>query len=333
MRPLAFAAMLAALATASAAQPKPPVLDDPAYARPQRLVDIGGRRMNLYCLGRGSPTVVLDSGLSDPMLVWAAVQPAIARETRVCAYDRAGIGFSDPSGRPGDSADIARDLHRLLRLAGIRPPYVLVGHSYGGLNVRLFAYLHPSEVAGLVLIDPAQEDGDAPYAGVDPSAAAGHARRLAKNRACAEEVPAAGFAPGSAAFERCVVPAEAWFSPRLNAMRRRLEASRAFQRAQLSEVESITSGASAREVAGARRPLGDLPLIVLSAQPDPAAAPSATAGDRVHWRLHQAIAETSSRGIHQGVTNSGHYIQLDRPEVVIDAVSRVLRERPVGCCS
>jgi pimeloyl-ACP methyl ester carboxylesterase len=100
------------------------VIDDVAYEKPQRLVAIEhGRRLNIYCTGTGSPTVIFDSGLGGKTAVWGLVQPAVAEHTRACSYDRAGLGFSDPPDRPSTSANMVDDLHRLLRAAGIRPPF------------------------------------------------------------------------------------------------------------------------------------------------------------------------------------------------------------------
>src|SRR5579862_5399106 len=100
------------------------------YLHPQRLVAIeSSRRVNVYCKGTGSPTVVFDSGRGDDLMVWALVQPTVSAETRACSYDRAGLGFSDPSSRARTSANAVEDLHRLLRAAHLPPPYVLVGHS------------------------------------------------------------------------------------------------------------------------------------------------------------------------------------------------------------
>jgi pimeloyl-ACP methyl ester carboxylesterase len=135
------------------------VIDDPAYTHPQRLVELEpGRRLNLYCTGKGSPTVIFDSGGGDETIAWATVQPVIAGHTQACSYDRAGLGFSDPGKRTSDSANIVDDLHRLLTAAAIKPPYVLVGASYGGLNVRLYADTYPTDVAGMVLVDSTSED-------------------------------------------------------------------------------------------------------------------------------------------------------------------------------
>ena len=121
-------------------------------------VDIGGRSLNIYCSGEGSPTVVFESGAGAPGYAWSHIQPEIAKLTRACWYDRAGEGWSDPGPFPRTSAAVAQDLHELLRRAGIPPPYVLVGHSIGGLHARVYNGLYPNEVAGMVLVDSAHEE-------------------------------------------------------------------------------------------------------------------------------------------------------------------------------
>jgi pimeloyl-ACP methyl ester carboxylesterase len=123
------------------------------HPMPGELVDVGGYKMHIDCIGQGSPTVILDAGLGDSFVSWSKVQPRIAKFARACSYDRAGIGYSDPSPRPRTSKDFAEELHILLHNAGIPPPYLLVGHSMGGFDVRLYASLYPSEVAGMVLVD------------------------------------------------------------------------------------------------------------------------------------------------------------------------------------
>jgi len=130
-----------------------PALDLP----PGAFVQVGDHRLHLYCEGTGSPTVVFDSGLGSSSLDWSRVQPDVAQLTRACVYDRAGYGWSDPGPGPRDSATIVRELQELLGHAGVAPPYVLVGHSFGGFNVRLFASEHPEETAALVLIDSSHE--------------------------------------------------------------------------------------------------------------------------------------------------------------------------------
>ena len=140
------AAMAAALLTAATA------------AAGERKVDVGGFKLNLRCAGEGAPTVVLDAGAGERLQTWDWVFPEIREFTRVCAYDRAGLGKSEAGPSPRTSERIVRELDELLRRAKVPGPYVLVGHSFGGLNVRLFASTHPEATAGLVLVDATPVD-------------------------------------------------------------------------------------------------------------------------------------------------------------------------------
>src|SRR5262249_27751526 len=124
----------------------------------ERLVDIGGRRLAMVCAGSGQPVVVLESGLGAPSEGWVPVQDALAAETRVCRYDRAGRGRRDPAPTPRTARGMVADLRSLLHADGMDPPYVLVGHSVGGMNARLYAHVHPEEVAGLILVDSTHQD-------------------------------------------------------------------------------------------------------------------------------------------------------------------------------
>lgn len=303
------------------------VIDDPVYAHPQRLVDVGaGRKMNLYCLGNGPVTVVFDSGLSDPNTYWAFVQPDVAKSTRACSYDRAGMGFSQASPRPNTSANIVDDLHALLRAAAIPPPYVLVGHSFGGMNVRMFADTYQGEVAGMVLVDPGHEDQLARYAAAEGAPDARMPARLARHRECVAALPR-GLQPGTELFSRCVEPLQPFFGDRINTALRAMQVSASYQRAQLSEVENLASGVSTDQARASRRSYGDMPLIVLSRTQDPATLPPRQATPRLKtlWALHGELASLSSEGVHRGVSGTGHYIQVDRPAAVTTAIRDVLR--------
>jgi pimeloyl-ACP methyl ester carboxylesterase len=132
-----------------------PAPDVAAGTMPGRLVDVGGYRLHLSCTGTGTPTVVLLNGLGETSPLWARINPAVAATTRVCAYDRAGQGWSDDSPHPADSTTAATDLHRLLAAAGEPGPYVLGGHSIGGVHALRFTYQYPHDVAGVVLLDSA----------------------------------------------------------------------------------------------------------------------------------------------------------------------------------
>jgi len=148
-----------------AATPAPQVAAGPM---PGRLVDVGGYRLHLSCTGEGSPTVVLLNGLGETSPQWARVNPEVARTARVCGYDRAGQGWSDDSPNPADATSAATDLHKVLAAAGERGPFVLAGHSSGGVHALTFAARYPHEVAGVVLLDsasPHQVELVKPFAG------------------------------------------------------------------------------------------------------------------------------------------------------------------------
>lgn len=132
------------------------------FPAPGRSFDIGGQRLHLYELGAGDPAVILEAGISATSLNWRHIQHAVSGFTRAVAYDRGGLGWSGPCLTPRTPSDIARELRTLLRAAAIEPPYVLVGHSFGALVVRRYALLYPEEVAGLVLVDPLQPGEWAP---------------------------------------------------------------------------------------------------------------------------------------------------------------------------
>jgi pimeloyl-ACP methyl ester carboxylesterase len=128
-------------------------LDKRAYPPPGTLVDVGGHHLHVRCVGDGSPTVILEAANGGMSAHWMRVQQEVAKATRVCAYDRAGLGWSEPGPEPRDAKRVSSELHALLTNAGIESPYVLAGHSYGGLYARMYADLHPDEVAGVVLVD------------------------------------------------------------------------------------------------------------------------------------------------------------------------------------
>lgn len=130
----------------------------PLASAPGMYIGIGNHQLHLHCTGEGGPTVILESGLGGNSLDWSRVQPSVTRFTRVCSYDRAGYGWSDPATEPRTAGQIAAELRRLLVYGSVPPPYVLVGHSFGGLVVRMFASLHPADIAGMVLIDSSHEE-------------------------------------------------------------------------------------------------------------------------------------------------------------------------------
>ena len=320
----------------SAAEKNAAVISDSAYTHPQRLVEVEpGSRLNLYCIGKGSPTVVFDSGVTDETDVWALVQPVIAAHAQACSYDRAGSGYSDPGQRAGTSANIVDDLHRLLIAAAIKPPYVLVGHSYGGMNVRLYADLHAGEVAGMVLIDPSEEDWVESVWKLDPQQrtfAQYHDANFGPYwqglRECVSAATS-GFVEGTELYKRCVPAPDPRFSAAINAAYLKVHVSPAYQQATLTENESVRH-ASSDEVRAAWRWLGAMPLTVLASSPRIKLRPDETqehmdAVNRVHLFLFDRMALQSSRGIVRVVPDSEHNIQMTQPEAVNAAILDVLQ--------
>jgi pimeloyl-ACP methyl ester carboxylesterase len=307
-------------------------IEDPVYAHPQQLIEVApGRRLNLYCTGTGSPTVVFDSGQAAETSEWGLVQPAIAKVTRACSYDRAGVGFSDPSRRASSSSNIVDDLHVLLRAASIGPPYVLVGHSYGGMNIKLFAYRYPSEVAGLVFVDPSHEDQRESYRKLDPRNLSPQENdriklepTLVMRRECIAGAP---ISAGTPLWIKCVGEPDSRYSPEINAAHARIYASASFQAASMSE-EEATFHASAAQLRAERRQLGDLPLVVLTSdtlgpQTKETELP-ANPQFKLWVALHDDIASLSTRGSNRIVRRSGHMVHTDQPRAVIDAIAETV---------
>lgn len=309
--------------------PRPEVVTDMAYIEPAHMVDVGGRKMNIFCVGHGSPTVVLEAGLGDQIRAWALVQPEIGKVTRTCSYDRAGLGFSDPSNRPGTAENAVDDLHRLLLAASIKPPYVLVGHSLGGMYLQLFADYYRSEVTGMVLVDPVSDEQGRRYNALDPSTTTQNRKFVASLRT--ECIPAAkkGFIKNSKLFKQCVDQPDPHFSKAFNDAFVANHSTATYFRAAWSEWANVFS-VSSDEVRAARCSYGDMPLIVLSRAPFPL-LPHETQAMRdaknYLWvELHDDIASLSTRGVNEIIPDTGHYIQFDRPAAVIDAIRHVVWE-------
>jgi pimeloyl-ACP methyl ester carboxylesterase len=280
------------------------------HPMPGQLVDVGGYRLHLDCAGQGSPVVILDSGMGDSYLSWRKVQPQIAQLTRVCSYDRGGLGYSDSSPRPRTSKVFAEELHTLLHNAGVSTPYVLVGHSMGGFDVRLFASLYRGEVAGMVLVDashPEQQERLPP----------------ALNDLDATWLREQEFFESTMPFG---VPRLLGFCGN-DAAARAAECNFRSAREGVAELKAISESAAQTAVTG---PLGDLPLTVLTHDPDipqPDLPEDLVKPTSDAWQqMQKELVNLSRRGTQVIVKNSGHYIQLDRPEVVIDAIRNVVEQ-------
>ena len=305
------------------------------YVEPGQLVDIGGRRINLRCTGSGAPTVVLMSGLSSWSPVWYKTQPVIAQKTRVCAFDRASYGFSDPAPRPQILTDTVNDLHAVLKAAPIPEPYVLVGHSFGGVEARLYAQRWPKEVAGMILVDtsPAEEgiiEANQPGLADDEEID----EYVSKELACALLAAQGPLKPSSPEYKDC---SKALPGDTPDAFRKTWPEffTAAYAAGKVSLISSLYTH---RYDSVDHRRLGAMPLVVLSAQysfsvDTPAGVRFWQAYRKDWYARHEALAHLSSRGVHRIIKGSGHAIQLDKPQVIIDAVDEVLRQLQAGAKS
>lgn len=278
-----------------------------------QLVDVGGYRLKLNCTGTGSPTVILESGFGDVSTEWRTVQPAIAKFSRVCSYDRAGYGGSDPGPMPRTSLRIATELHVLLKNAGEMPPYVLVGSSFGGYNVRVFNGLYPNEVIGIVLADAVQEDQ---YLLLPKAWRAISAEQL---KHC-ERLARYSFFVVNLGIGRLMLRAQG-----ASGHDNYLILQGKYLRARASELEQMRVSA---EQARAADHISDKPLMVLTAAENTDTMLSSglskqdfEAFQRI-WvdELQMRLVHLSTRGVRVMVPESGHDIPSDRPDSIVNAV-------------
>jgi pimeloyl-ACP methyl ester carboxylesterase len=260
---------------------------DGRYPAPWRLVDIGGRVLHVNCMGQGTPTVIFEAGLGSGAITWQHVQRPLSEITRVCSYDRAGYGWSAGGPSPRTAARVTDDLHRLLEKAGVQGPLVLAGHSLGGLFARHYAALYPAEIAGIVLVDSTHEDQDKPPAPL----------RVVLKVLTHSGVPRLLVGFGDRGLDAMY-------------MSNRTLAAIDDEFAAVEE--------SSNQTRDAHFSFGRKPLIVLT---------SGSNEEDPNWqRLQKELATRSSNGKRIVATGSGHYIQDDRPELVIAAVREVIAQ-------
>jgi pimeloyl-ACP methyl ester carboxylesterase len=305
----------------------------PTVPAPGRLIDVGGFALHLHCAGAGSPSVVLDAALGGSSVSWSWVQPEIAKLTRACSYDRAGFGWSEPGPFPRTAGRMATELRLLLDRGGIPPPYVVVGHSFGGLIMRIFAARYRDDVRGMVLVDPAHpEDWVSPAPkeqikidrGVRLCRYGASAAKLGIARVVAA-LGSAGVFGAARLIARIVsrghlrredegLLTPVWkLPPEARAPLKQFWTEHKFFASLGSHIESVCISAGETLDASANG-YGNLPLVTISST------------DPGEYRLRQqdALARLSTNGRHVVASNSGHWIPLEEPQLVIDSIRSVL---------
>jgi pimeloyl-ACP methyl ester carboxylesterase len=317
-----------------------------APAPPGKLVEICGRRLHINCEGKGEPTVVMEAGAGDFSFDWGLVQPQVARFARVCSYDRAGYAWSDPGPTPRTMRQIAFELHTGLLKAGIKGPYILVGHSLGGAIVRTYVSQYPKEVAGMVLVDSVHEEG---LIGITDRTTKQDKivrwRELSRGRQIppiqtAAPNPTSSSNPQQArASSSAQMKVEAPFDKlpeRSQRMRLWAKSQPNYNPARSSELfdffpEELDSLYSEREKS--KNPLGAMPLIVMTSTVSEYGSADEQTKKRLsedRKRLQSDLLMLSSNSKQIVTEKSGHHIQLDEPGLVIDAIQQVVKASRTG---
>ena len=309
----------------------------PPFPPPGRLIDVGGWRLHLNCTGEArasQPTVILEAGIGDFSVEWSLVQSGVSKFARVCSYDRAGDGWSDLGPYPRTFHQIVYELHTLLDKAGAKPPFVLVGHSYGGWLVRLYASIYPADVAGMVLVEAG---ADNPWR-MMPDGKLVRSAELATQRPIPAvkvsnplrviDIPPAALAQMRVGIAGAVKRAN---EPPRDKLPPDAQRMRTWALAQLGHIAAAVNPFENEEIAALRaerekseHPLSDLPLIVLTRGISEKEGPDGEAFAAEHRREHAALATMSRNGKLIIATHSGHHIQLDEPDLVIKAIHEVL---------
>jgi pimeloyl-ACP methyl ester carboxylesterase len=309
----------------------------PPFAAPGKLVEVGGWRLHLHCTGdirTGQPTVILEAGKGDFSVEWSLVQPGIARFARVCSYDRAGDGWSELGPHPRTMKQITYELHELLARAGERPPFVLVGHSYGAWLVRVYQSTYPADVAGLVLVESGGSD---PWR-MMPDGRLVRSSELVTNRPIppvktagplrVSDIPPGALSQMMAGLATASASAN---EPPRNKLPGQAQQMRTWALGQLGHVAAAVNPFEHDELAALRaahlaaeRPLGELPLVVITRGLPDEQGPNAQAMEEDHRRDQALLAGLSRTTRHITAAGSGHHVQLDEPNLVIQEIQQLL---------
>lgn len=283
------------------------------HPAPGQLVDVGGYKLHLNCMGEGNPTVILEAGWADYSATWTFVQPEVAKTTRVCSYDRAGYGWSDSSSHPRTAGWRVEELHTLLENANVQGPFVLVGHSLGGMLMRVYAQFYPDEVVGMVLVDSMHEEQ---YDRL-PGAKSSITDQVRQFRLLGVLSSTGIMALAPQAIPSQGLPDEVF------AQNKVIWATTGFFTAAVAEINAMLE--STAEVRALHIiSFGNLPLSVLTAgvyHPNPAQSDTENQQYRDEWQAMQSeLAALSSEGKQIIAEQSSHTIQLIQPDLVIESI-------------
>jgi pimeloyl-ACP methyl ester carboxylesterase len=279
-------AMLAAASVLGGYETLREAVDANAYPMPGQLIDVGGYRLHLHCTGSGSPTVVLQPGGGEMSSNLGWIAPAVARDTRVCVYDRAGRGWSEPTDTAQDATQIATDLHTLLQRGNVPGPYVLAGHSFGGLYVLTFAARYPDEVVGMVLVDSTAPKSAAP--GAAPPGDGGSYDVMGRVSALVSASARLGLGRLYSQVEAGSLP------PR---SRDEVRANIATASNLRSTIDEYVQANSSMEQAASLRDFADKPLVVLTA---------AVGSDAADFAAQNDLATLSTNTVHRVIDGATH---------------------------
>ncbi len=299
------------------------------YPPPGKLVDVGGYKLHINCIGEGSPTVVMDYGLGGLSLTWSFVQTEVSKFTRVCTYDRAGYGWSDSSPEPRTSKQMVEELHTLLNNAGIKSPYILVGHSLGGLNVRLYASQYPDEVVGVVLVDAVPTDV---YSRLSPEFQNSMAR-IRRGFRSLSMISRLGLLRLLLQMMRTKIAPD--FVKKFPLEIQQVILAQFLPKTfDTAIAENLLMESSAIAVSSTKL-VKDLPLVVLSHGINMFDDQSvkASLADQTWEELQAEIVNFSSKSSLIIAQNSGHNIHIEQPQLVIDSIRKVLEMESVQIAS
>lgn len=291
-----------------------------SHPAPGVMYQVNGHRMHLYCIGSGSPTIVMEAGwgVSTPVLGWGNFQPELAKITHVCSYDRAGLGWSEPQPGPGDADHVAANLHALLAQAGITGPIVLLSHSWGGIYLRDYLSHYPANVLGLILLDSSTPDQQRRFAAVAGPQDDSHlALLILLDRLI--------YSAGIPRLMGACKPVANWEAHAGKALGE--DGCRMHFDALLNEYKNFDSSSAETVHSG---PFGDLPLLIVSHDPSACAAQNEPLEARklevLEAQMQEEQKQLSTRSLRVIAKGSGHEVHTDRKDLVVSLVGNFIAQ-------